>query len=30
MAPYLFMAVAAISGVLYFMRRSSRMKLDEE
>jgi hypothetical protein len=30
MAGYLFMAVAAVAGVLYFMRRSSRMKLDEE
>jgi len=30
MAGSLFMAIAAIAGVLYFMRRSSRMKLDEE
>ena len=30
MASYLFMGIAAVAGVLYFMRRSTRMKLDED
>ena len=30
MATYIFFGIAAIAGVLYFMRRSSRMKSDED
>ena len=30
MTLYIFMAVTAVAGVLYFMRRSARMKLDDE
>ena len=29
MATYIFMAVAAAAGVLYFMRRKSRLSTDE-
>ena len=30
MTPYILMAITAIAGVFYFMRRSSRMKTDDE
>ena len=30
MVAYIFMGIAAVAGVLYFMRRSSRMKSDED
>ena len=30
MVAYIFMGIAAVAGVLYFMRRSARMKSDED
>ena len=30
MTGYIFMAIAAGAGVLYFIRRSARMKSDED
>jgi hypothetical protein len=30
MTAYIFMGIAAVAGVLYFLRRSSRMKNDED
>jgi hypothetical protein len=30
MVSYIFVGIAAVAGVLYFLRRSARMKSDED